>query len=85
VAEEVSRLKQQLGKDILLFGSGYLVNALMRHNLIDEYRLMIFPIVVGSGRRLFEVGGDHKPLELVDSKALGMGVVFLTYRPADEG
>jgi dihydrofolate reductase len=85
VAEEVSRLKQQLGKDILLFGSGYLVNALMRHNLIDEYRLMIFPIVVGSGRRLFEVGGDHKLLELVDSKALGMGVVFLTYRPADEG
>jgi hypothetical protein len=46
---------------------------------------MIFPIVVGSRRRLFEVGGDHKPLELVDSKALGTGVVFLTYRPADEG
>jgi dihydrofolate reductase len=85
VAQEVSRLKQQPGKDILHFGSGYLVNTLMRHNLIDEVRLMIFPIVVGSGRRLFDDGGDHKALELVDSKALGTGVVFLTYRPADEG
>jgi dihydrofolate reductase len=85
VAEEVSRLKQHPGKDILVFGSGSLVNALMRDDLIDEYRLMVLPIVVRSGERLFEDGRDQMPLDLVDSKALGTGVVVLTYRPADEG
>ena len=58
VAEEVSRLKQQPGKDILVFGSGELVSTLMGEDLIDEYRLMIFPIVVGSGKRLFADGID---------------------------
>jgi len=82
VAEEVSRLKQHTGKDILIFGSADLVNTLMPHNLIDEYRLMVFPIVVGRGKRLFGDGIDTTVLELVDTKAFGSGVVVLTYRPA---
>ena len=84
VAEEVSKLKRQPGKDILIFGSGNLVNTLMRHDLIDEYRLMIFPIIVGSGQRLFAHGIDEMILELVDTEMLGSGVVVLTYRSARE-
>jgi dihydrofolate reductase len=82
VAEEVSRLKQQLGKDVLIFGSGDLVNTLMQHDLIDEYRLMVFPVVVGSGKRLFGDGSDTKTLKLVDTKTFGSGVVVLSYQPA---
>ena len=85
VAEGVSRLKQQPGKDILVFGSGKLVNTLMRDELIDEYRLMIFPIIVGSGQRLFADGIDEMVLELVDTETFGSGVVVLTYRSAREG
>src|SRR5215207_1879274 len=81
LAEEVSRLKQESGKDILVYGSGDLVNTLMKHNLVDEYRLMVFPIVVGSGKRLFEGEINTTVLELVDSKTLSTGVV-LTYQPA---
>jgi dihydrofolate reductase len=84
VAEEVSRLKQQPGKDILIFGSGDLVNMLMQHDLIDEYRIMVFPVVVGSGKRLFGDGSDTKVLELVETKTFGSGVVVLTYQPAGE-
>src|SRR5215210_6726209 len=69
VAEEVSRLKQQPGKDILIFGSADLVNTLTQHDLIDEYRLMVFPVVVGSGKRLFGDGVDTKVLRLVYTKA----------------
>ncbi len=58
VAEEVAGLKQRPGKDVLIFGSGDLVNTLMRHDLIDEFRLMVFPVVVGSGKRLF--GDGHR-------------------------
>jgi dihydrofolate reductase len=81
VAEDVSRLKQQPGKDILVFGSGDLVNTLMKHNLVDECRLMVFPIVVGSRKHLFEDGLNTTVLELVDTKAFGSGVVVLTYQP----
>jgi dihydrofolate reductase len=84
VAEEVSRLKQQPGKDILIFGSGDLVNMLMQHDLIDEYRIMVFPVVVGSGKRLFGDGSDTEVLELVETKTFGSGVVVLTYQPAGE-
>ena len=84
LAEEVSRLKQQPGKDILVFGSGKLVNSLMRDELIDEYRLMIFPIIVGSGQRLFADGIDEMVLRLVDTETFGSGVVVLTYRPVAE-
>ena len=82
VAEEVSRLKQQPGKDILIFGSGDLVNTLMQHDLIDEYRLMVFPVVVGSGKRLFGDGIDTKVLRLVETKTFSSGVVVLSYQPA---
>ena len=82
VAEEVTRLKQQPGKDILVFGSGELVNTLMGHDLIDEYRFMVFPIVVGSGKRLFRDVGAQKALKLVETKMFSTGVVVLTYEPA---
>ncbi len=82
VAEEVSRLKQQPGGDILIGGSADLVNTLMEQDLVDEYRLMVFPVVVGSGKRLFRGGGDRKALRLVETKTFDSGVIVLTYRPA---
>jgi dihydrofolate reductase len=83
VAEEVSRLKQQDGKDILVFGSGELARTLMEHDLVDEYRLMVFPIVVGKGKRLFGDTEETRVLRLVDTKAVGPdGVLILTYEPA---
>ncbi len=85
VAEEVSRLKDQPGKDLLVFGSIDLVNTLMQHDLVDEYRLMVFPIVLGSGKRLFGEGGGMKMLKLVEANTLGSGVVLLTYEPAGNG
>jgi dihydrofolate reductase len=81
VAEEIDKLKRQAGGDIAVSGSGILVQSLLRDDLLDELRLMVHPVVVGSGRRLFEEGGDRKELELVDSKAFSTGVVYLTYRP----
>lgn len=85
VAEGVGRLKQHDGKDILVFGSADLVNTLMEHDLIDEYRLMVFPIVVGSGKRLFSEGRGTKTLKLKETKTLGSGAVVLTYEPAQDG
>jgi dihydrofolate reductase len=82
VAEEISRLKQQPGKDISISGSGSLVRSLLKDGLIDELRLMVHPVVVGSGKRLFEEGGEQIALELVDSKTFSTGVVYLTYAPA---
>jgi dihydrofolate reductase len=84
VAEEISRLKQQPGKDISISGSGSLVRSMLKDGLIDELRLMVHPVVVGSGKRLFEEGGEQIALELVDSKTFATGVVYLTYRPASE-
>ena len=83
VAEEVGRLKQQPGKDILVFGSGKLARTLMEHDLIDEYRLMVFPVVVGKGKRLFGDVGETRAMRLADMKPVGPdGVLILTYRPA---
>jgi dihydrofolate reductase len=82
VAEEVTRLKQQPGKDILVFGSSALMNTLMGHDLIDEYRLMVFPMVLGKGNRLFGDGIDTKVLELVGTERSSSGVVVHTYQPA---
>ncbi len=85
VVEEVSNLKQQPGKDILVFGSGQLVNTLMEHDLVDEYRLMVFPVVVGGGKRLFEGASDEKALKLVETKTFASGAVVLSYGPAGNG
>jgi dihydrofolate reductase len=85
LAEEVSRLKQQEGKDILVFGSGQLARTLMEQDLIDEYRLMVFPVVVGKGKRLFGETQELKALELVSTRQVGPdGVLILTYRPVSE-
>jgi len=82
VAEEISKLKEQPGKDISISGSPTLVRSLLQDGLLDELRLMLHPIVVGSGKRLFEDGSDQKALQLVDSKTFSTGVLYLTYRPA---
>jgi dihydrofolate reductase len=84
VAEEVARLKRQPGKDIGIVGSGALVRSLLRDGLLDQLTLMVHPIVVGRGKRLFEEGGDRKALELVESRTFGTGVLYLTYRLAEE-
>ncbi len=82
VAEELSRLKQEDGKNILVNGSATLVRSLLRDNLLDELRLFVHPVVVGSGERLFDDGGDQVKLKLADSQAYGNGVLSLTYQPA---
>jgi dihydrofolate reductase len=81
LAEEVSRLKQQPGQDILVFGSCELVYMLTQLDLIDEYRLMVFPLVLGSGKRIFRDGGEKKILKLVETKTFASGVVVLSYEP----
>jgi dihydrofolate reductase len=83
VAEEISELKDQPGKDIVISGSGALVRSLLDAGLLDELRLMVHPVVVGSGKRLFEEGEKQTALELVDAKTFATGVVYLTYKPAD--
>ena len=80
--EEVSRLKHEGGQDLLVFGSCELVYTLTQLDLIDEYRLMVFPIVLGSGKRLFREGSEQKALKLVETKAFASGVVVLSYQPA---
>ena len=82
VAEEVSKLKQQPGQDILMYGSSDLMHALMQHDLIDEYRIWVHPVVVGSGKRLFRDGSDTTVLRLEETKSFSSGVVVLTYQPA---
>jgi dihydrofolate reductase len=80
VAEEISTLKQP-GKDISILGSATLVRSLLRDDLLDELRLMIHPIVLGTGKRLFEDGGNQKALNLVGSKTFSTGVLYLIYQP----
>ncbi len=82
VAEEVSKLKQQPGQNLLIYGSADLIHSLMQHNLIDEYRLWVVPVVVGSGKRLFQDGSDTTFLNLVEAKTLSSGIVILSYQPA---
>jgi dihydrofolate reductase len=81
VETEVPKLKKQAGKDLQVIGSGELAHSLMQHGLVDEYRLMVHPVVLGSGKRLFKEGGTKIPLRLTDSKISGTGVLILTYQP----
>lgn len=82
VAEELTRLKQLPGKNISITGSGTLVRSLLRDNLLDELSLLVHPIVVGRGKRLFDDMGAQVALKLVDSRTLSTGVLSLTYAPA---
>jgi len=82
VAEEVAELKQKHEGDVVVHGSPSLVQTLLESDLVDELRLMVFPVVLGSGKRLFGGTTDKKPLRLVDSKVVGDGVSILVYQPA---
>jgi len=82
VAAEVTKLKEQPGKNISLLGSPTLFRSLLREGLVDELSLFLIPMVVGKGKRLFEEPIGELPLELADSRALSTGVLSLTYRPA---
>lgn len=82
VVDELRRLKSIEGDDILVAGSGQLVQTLIQHNLVDEYRLMIFPVVLGMGKRLFRDGVDKLPLELAEAKTVGDGVMTMIFHPA---
>jgi dihydrofolate reductase len=82
-ASQIARLKEQLARDILIAGSAKLVQFLADHDLVDEYRLMVFPVVLGTGKRLFADLAAPSTLRLVDSKPVGPdGVIILTYQPA---
>ncbi len=82
-AKAVVRLKEQPGEDLVVLGSGELVQSLMRRNLVDEYVLLVHPLVLGTGRRLFTEGGPTTALRLVDTKTTTTGVVIATYQPAE--
>ena len=82
VAEEVSKLKLEDGRDILICGSADLVHTLMPHDLIDEFRLMVFSVVLGSGKRLFRDGVASTALRLAETLTFSSGVVVLSYVPA---
>jgi dihydrofolate reductase len=84
VTEGVAELKRRPGKDITIIGSGELVRSLFEDGLLDELRLMVHPLVLGGGKRLFEDGVDRTTLELVDSRTFATGVVYLAYRRAGE-
>lgn len=84
IVQEISKLKRQPGQDILIEGSSDLMNSLMQQDLIDEYRLMVFPIVLGSGKHLFKNGIDKKVMTLVDTRTFRSGVVVLSYKPAEK-
>ena len=81
VARAVSEVRQRHSGDIYVHGSAQLVQTLLDHDLVDELRLMVFPVVLGSGKRLFAEGSGKKPLRLTDSKAVGNGVAILIYQP----
>jgi dihydrofolate reductase len=80
LVEEVSKLRQELDGDIMVHGSAQLVQALLEHDLVDELRLMVFPVVLGTGKRLFGDTSDFKPLRLVDFRTVGDGVAILIYQ-----
>ena len=81
VVDEVSRLKQEIAGEILVYASYQLERALIEHELVDELRLVVFPVVLGAGERLFGPTGDKKPMRLVSAQTIGDGLAFLTYQP----
>ncbi len=81
VAEEVAKLKRRPGKELQVHGSGELAQTLMQHDLVDEYRLWFYPVVLGSGKRLFREGSVAKALKLVSSNMTSTGVVVNSYQP----
>jgi dihydrofolate reductase len=82
VAEEVAKLKEQVDGDILVYGSAQLVDTLLENDLVDELRLMVFPVVLGSGRRLFKDDADRSPLQLAETQQMGETAVLTLRRPA---
>ena len=80
VVAEVSKLKQQLAGEIVVYASYQLGRTLIEHDLVDELRLVVFPVVLGAGQRLFGETSDKKPMRLVDTRTIGDGLVFLTYQ-----
>jgi len=84
VAKAIAQLKDEPGKDFLVMGSGELVQTLMKHNLVDQYILLIHPLVLGIGRKLFKDGSAYSALQLVESKTTPNGVVIATYHPAEQ-
>ena len=83
VAQAVAQIKKELDKDLVILGSGVLIQSLMLHNLIDEYVLLIHPLILGSGRHLFTDSGAFATLRLIDTKTATTGVVILTYQPSE--
>jgi dihydrofolate reductase len=83
--ENIAELKRQPGKDITIIGSAALVRSLLEAGLLDELRLMVHPLVLGGGKRLFEGGGEQETLKLASSETFATGVVSLAYRPSGEG
>ena len=81
VAAAITAIKAQDGQDFLVMGSGELVQTLMQHNLVDRYLLLVHPLLLGSGQRLFRDGIGMATLQLVDSQTMDNGVVAVTYRP----
>lgn len=84
VPAEIRKLKEKPGQDLLLSGSAQLFNSLMRENLIDLYRFMVHPIILGSGKKLFADASDQKALELKEARSFSKGIVVLEYVPADK-
>ncbi|HEY4412768.1 MAG TPA: dihydrofolate reductase family protein [Gaiellaceae bacterium] len=82
VADAVAKLKEEDGADLLVYGSGDLVDELTRHRLIDEYRLMVHPVIVGTGKKLFQGLSETVDLKLADTVTTDTGVAVLTYTPA---
>jgi dihydrofolate reductase len=85
LADEVSRLRQEVHGDVLVYASYQLVRTLLEHDLVDELRLVVFPVVLGAGERLFGETGVTAPLRLLSSRTIGDGLAFLTYQPVREG
>ena len=83
VGEAVAALKQEDGQDLHVIGSSELVQTLVAHDLVDEFRVMIDPVVVGGGKRLFRDDGALRPLRLLDSQVTATGVIIATYAPAE--